>query len=192
MPDLFRHPPGGRCLAAGWIPEQVRDDGLGCARGPSSPEIPACAGMTIGVMEFGRTSPLAFDRSKCDRRGSATSSAAGTLHVDRGVSSGMPACNHPMRRHPVKGWPRNFYRVAVFRKPLESFPSSIARGHPTRCRPEAAVLAGGCPSNVVRIAPLHDAGITMRLKPHAEICTLWAKVPSHACRGASRRSCPLA
>jgi hypothetical protein len=28
-------------------------------------------------------------------------------------------------------------------------------------------------------------------KLHAEIFTLWAKVHSHACRGASRRSCPL-
>ena len=35
---------------------------------------------------------------------------------------------------------------------------------------------------VVRVAPLHDGGITARpRKPHAEICTLWAKLPSHAC-----------
>jgi len=29
MPDSFRHPPGGCGQAAGWIPEQVRDDGVG-------------------------------------------------------------------------------------------------------------------------------------------------------------------
>jgi len=47
------------------------------------------------------------------------------------------------------------------------------------------------PQNVVRIAPLHDVGITVEPKLHAEIFTLWAKIHSHACRGASRRSCPL-
>jgi len=32
MPDSFRHPPGGRCQAAGWTPEQVRGDD-GCVEG---------------------------------------------------------------------------------------------------------------------------------------------------------------
>ena len=34
------------------------------------------------------------------------------------------------------------------------------------------------PQNVVRIAPLHDAGITVEPKQNAEIFTLWAKILS--------------
>jgi len=100
----------------------------------------------------------------------------------------MPACNRPMRRHPVKGWPRDWDRVAI--KPLE-----VALQHrpgPPHTTPTGSCGIGrGLPLNVVRVAPLHDAGITAQPKPHAEICTLWAKLHSHACRGASRRSCPL-
>ena len=57
---------------------------------------------------------------------------------------GNSACRPANARYPVKGWPRDLVRVASL--PLEGYsPSSIARGHPTRCRPEAAVLAGGYP-----------------------------------------------
>ena len=79
----------------------------------------------------------------CDRRGSATSSAAGMVHGDLGAcGSGMPACNRPMRRHPVGGC--GFGRVTV--KPLEVSPPAIARIATVRdSHPEAAGLAGGYP-----------------------------------------------
>ena len=49
-------------------------------------------------------------------------------------------------------------------------------------RPEAAELAGGYPLRIVRVAPLHDAGITFKAKPlQGEFFTLWAKIQSHAC-----------
>ena len=41
--------------------------------------------------------------------------------------------------------------------------------HGTRRPPGSGGICRGLPLNVVRIAPLHDAGITMR---HGEICTL--------------------
>ena len=67
------------------------------------------------------------------------------------------ACRPANAQHPVGGGRGLWigWRIRPWR-----LPSSIARGHPTRCRPEAAVLAGGYPLRVVRVAPLHDAGIT--------------------------------
>jgi len=71
------------------------------------------------------------------------------------VTPQMPACNRPMRRHPVGG--RGFGRVTV--KPL-GFPSHRPHSHGTRQPPGSGGICRGLPLNVVRIAPLHDAGIT--------------------------------
>ena len=56
------------------------------------------------------------------------------------------------------GWPSSPWRSSLQHRP----PSPSAR-----CRHEAADLAGGYPLRVVRIAPLHDAGITV-----SRSCTL--------------------
>jgi len=62
---------------------------------------------------------------------------------------------------------------------------------PTRSRGLGRRLPPGAQHpHVVRIAPVHDVGHHHVPKTHAEIFTLWAKVHSHACRGASRRSLP--
>ena len=99
-----------------------------------------------------------------------TSSAAGMVQVDREARNLGDACLQPScaQASGPKGWPRNFYRVAWKPKPLEGFPSSIARGHPPHdTDAKLRSWAGGYPleafgPHVVRIAPLHDAGITMQ------------------------------
>ena len=170
-PDLFRGPLGGLAFASRWMPERVRHDGG-------------------GVKARGRTSPVAWGKRGCDRRGSASSSAAGRDCVLAGALS-------PRRRPQPCQWCDVQRGVAaVFVSGGSKEPLEVSLQHrpgpphtmPTRSRG----ICRGLPLNVVRIAPVHDAGITARPKPRAEICTLWAKLRSHACRGASRRSCPLA
>jgi len=113
----------------------------------------------------------------------------GRLRLGLGLRSSPGRCPQALPLHSVQpvaavliGWPYRPLEVALQHRPLS--PSA-------RCRHEAADWAGGYPLRVVRIAPLHDAGITV-----TDNCTLrsllcWAKIHSHACRGASRRSCPL-
>ena len=79
-------------------------------------------------------------------------------------------------------------RVALL--PLEVALQHRPPSPSARCRHEAADLAGGYPLRIVRIAPLHDAGITVSRSCTLRSFTLWAKLHSHACRGASRRSLP--
>jgi len=81
--------------------------------------IPACAGLVVSGVEQCPLASCGSDlhrgdrlrtrvshglRTKlCDRRGSATCSAAGMVHGRPWtVKSWMPACSHPVRRHPVK------------------------------------------------------------------------------------------
>ncbi len=98
----------------------------------------------------------------CDRSGVRALVGRGDVACRPwGVGPGMPACNRPMRGIRYGGcgiWPGN-------RKSLEVALQHRPHSHGTRCRPEAAVFAGGYPigpePNVVRIAPLHDAGIPL-------------------------------
>ncbi len=101
----------------------------------------------------------------CDRSGVRTLVGRGDVACRPwGVGPGIPACNRPMRGIRYGGcgiWPGN-------RKSLEVALQHRPHSHGTRCRPEAAVFAGGYPigpePNVVRIAPLHDAGIPLARK----------------------------
>ncbi len=101
-------------------------------------------------------------KSMCDRSGVRALVGRGDVACRPwGVGPGMPACNRPMRGIRYGGcgiWPGN-------RKSLEVALQHRPHSHGTRCRPEAAVFAGGYPigpePNVVRIAPLHDAGIPL-------------------------------
>jgi len=70
-----------------------------------------------------------------------TFSAAGTLHVDLGLVG--PGC---LPATVLCAGIQSMVAADFLSGGLVSpwrFPSSIARGHPTRCRHEAAVLAGG-------------------------------------------------
>ena len=145
--------------------------------------MPAFAGMTVDVSTAcGRVFPLAFVGSLCDRRGSA-----------RLVGSGDVACR-PWGLGPHRCCLQPSYAQAsslraaglgrVTSQPLALVAPTIARIARLRDgRPEAAELAGGYPLRIVRVAPLHDAGIThQRPKPlYGEFFTLWAKIQSHAC-----------
>ena len=136
-------------------------------------------------MARGRTFPMP-GAGRCDRRGSAPLSPGSGDVAYRPWSLWLrDACLQPSyaqassRR--LRLWAGNLKAPGVSS-------SHRPHSHGTRRPPGSGGIGRGLPLNVVRIAPLHDAGITMR---HGEICTLWAKLPSHACRGASRRSCPL-
>jgi len=116
----------------------------------------------------------------------------GRLRLGLGLRSSPGRCPQALPLHSVQpvaavliGWPYRPLEVALQHRPLS--PSA-------RCRHEAADLAGGYPLRIVRIAPLHDAGITVsstRTPDTLRSLLWWAKIHSHACRGASRRSCPL-
>jgi len=101
--------------------------------------------------------------------------AAGTLQSTLGLSPGIPACSHPMRKASSRG--RGLGEG--HRCPLKGLTlPTIARIATVRdSHREAAVFGRRLPPralnpHVVRIAPLHDASITTCPKAHAEICTL--------------------
>jgi hypothetical protein len=120
-------------------------------------------GRRVGVKDGRRTADARFpwlEASMCDRRGSAPSSAAGKAAFGPGRLRRPGRCPQALPLHSVQpvaavliGWPYRPLEVSLQHRP----PSPS-----TRCRHEAADLAGGYPLRVVRIAPLHDAGITVR------------------------------
>ena len=128
-----------------------------------------------------------LEASLCDRRGSAHLFGRGEAACPALGDEARDAARKPARCATSSLWLRS---VAGWRLSPWRFPPSIARlatcAMPTRsrgiCR-EVTLLTSSA------VAPVHDAG-SPAANRMGEICTLWAKIPSHACRGASRRSLP--
>ncbi len=182
MPDLIRHPASSTSPPAkgSGTPDQVRGDGGGDWRRIPGARFPCLGNRGI---ETGAVPPPSRLRGRC----------MGDLGPGK---PGMPACNRPMRRHPVEGWPRNLDRVACY-CPWRFDPPASPGATPHDAVRKLRSWPGVTPKDwktsphVVRVAPLHDVGIAMA-ETMPRSFTLWAKIHSHACRGASRRSCPLA
>jgi len=157
------------------------------------PEIPAFAGMT----DSGRTFPVAWGKRCVDRRGSAPLSPGSGDVACRPWSVGLRnACLQPSYAQASGQAAAALGRVTF--RPLEVSPSRRPHSHGTRqppgsggLWPEVTLFKGSRPKRRPHSSPTRRRHHRAAVKPHAEICTLWAKLPSHACRGASRRSCPL-
>ena len=140
----------------------------------------------------GHTFPVAWVQASVTGAVPPPHRLRGRLRLGLGLGEALDAARKalPLHKRPAGGCGTDRvassspWRLALQHRPLS--PSA-------RCRHEAAELAGGYPLRIVRIAPLHDAGITVsstRTPDTLRSLLSWAKIHSHACRGASRRSCP--